>query len=41
MPEANAMYERLGFVATDCFEDHTHAEVDMRYLRYALSEWCS
>jgi carbonic anhydrase len=41
MAEANAMYERLGFENTDCFEDHTHAEVEIRYLRYSLAEWCA
>lgn len=40
MPEANAMYERLGFVPTGRFEDHTHADVDIRYLRLDLCAWC-
>lgn len=40
MDQANRMYERLGFTATECFEDHTHAAVDIRYLRYDLAEWC-
>ena len=41
MPEANAMYERLGFSRTERFEDHTHAEVEISYLRYRLVEWCA
>jgi carbonic anhydrase len=40
MPEANAMYERLGFERTDCFEDHTHADAEISYLSYSLSDWC-
>ena len=40
MSEANAMYERLGFVGTECFEDHTHSDVEIRYLRYPLANWC-
>jgi putative acetyltransferase len=39
MPEAAAMYERIGFVPTRRFEDHTHANVDIRYLRLDLGEW--
>jgi len=40
MPEAAAMYERSGFVRTHRFEDHTHAEVEMVYLRLDLGDWC-
>jgi GNAT superfamily N-acetyltransferase len=40
MEEANRMYERLGFEPTECFENHTHAEVEIRYLRYPLEGWC-
>jgi GNAT superfamily N-acetyltransferase len=38
MPVAAAMYERLGFVETDPFFDHSHVErqVPMSYLRLAL-----
>ena len=41
MPAANAMYERFGFVPTHRFEDHTHAEVEIRYLRLDLGDWCA
>lgn len=41
MGTANAMYERLGFEPTPRFEDHTHAEVDIRYLRLDLGDWCA
>jgi len=41
MATANAMYERIGFVPTHRFEDHTHAEVDIRYLRLDLGDWCA
>jgi carbonic anhydrase len=37
MATANAMYDRLGFVETEIFEDHTHAETDIRYLRLDLA----
>ena len=40
MPEAAGMYERAGFVPTHRFEDHTHAEVEMLYLRMDLGDWC-
>jgi putative acetyltransferase len=40
MAAANAMYERIGFAPAHRFEDHTHAEVDIRYLRLDLSKWC-
>ncbi len=40
MDEANRMYERLGFKPTECFEEVTRAEAEIRYLRYGLSEWC-
>ena len=40
MEEANRMYERLGFEPTDCFEERTQAEVEIRYLRYDLAGWC-
>jgi GNAT superfamily N-acetyltransferase len=36
MEGANAMYEAFGFVETECFEDHTHASVEIRYLRCGL-----
>jgi carbonic anhydrase len=36
MAVANAMYDRLGFTPTERFEDHTHADVEIRYLRLAL-----
>ena len=41
MARANAMYERIGFTPTDRFERHTHAEVDIRYLRLDLGDWCA
>jgi len=41
MPTANAMYERLGFAPTHRFEDHTHADLDIRYLRLDLGDWCA
>lgn len=41
MPVANAMYERFGFTPTHRFEDHTHAEVQIRYLRLDLRDWCA
>ena len=41
MPFANAMYERIGFAPTHRFEDHTHADIDMRYLRLDLGDWCA
>ena len=41
MPAANAMYERIGFTPTRRFEDHTHAEVEIRYLRLDLGDWCA
>jgi hypothetical protein len=40
MAKANEMYTRLGFTETECFEDHTHPEVEIRYLRYDLADWC-
>ena len=40
MPAANAMYERIGFTPTRRFEDHTHAEVEISYLRLDLGDWC-
>ncbi len=36
MAGANAMYEAFGFMGTTCFEDHTHANVEIRYLRCGL-----
>ena len=41
MPAANAMYERIGFAPTRRFEDHTHADLDIRYLRLDLGDWCA
>jgi putative acetyltransferase len=41
MATANAMYERLGFEPTQRFERHTLAEVDLRYLRLELGDWCA
>jgi putative acetyltransferase len=41
MPAAAAMYARMGFAATQRFEDHTHAEVDIVYLRLDLGDWCA
>ena len=41
MPIANAMYERIGFAPTHRFEDHTHADLDIRYLRLDLGDWCA
>jgi putative acetyltransferase len=41
MATANAMYERIGFQPTQRFEDHTHAEVAVRYLRLDLGDWCA
>ena len=41
MPRANAMYDRIGFAPTQRFEDHAHAEVEMRYLRLDLGYWCA
>jgi ribosomal protein S18 acetylase RimI-like enzyme len=41
MPEAVGMYESLGFTRTHRFEDHTHAEVEMVYLRLELGDWCA
>jgi putative acetyltransferase len=41
MPQANAMYEHIGFRPTHRFEEHTHAEVDIRYLRLDLGDWCA
>jgi ribosomal protein S18 acetylase RimI-like enzyme len=40
MQTAASMYARLGFEPTERFEDHTHADVELRYLRYDLSGWC-
>ena len=41
MPTANAMYKRIGFAPTRRFEDHTHADLDIRYLRLDLGDWCA
>ena len=40
MPEAMGMYQRAGFTPTHRFESHTHAEVEMVYLRLDLGDWC-
>ncbi|MDR3685611.1 MAG: GNAT family N-acetyltransferase [Coriobacteriia bacterium] len=40
-PTANAMYDRIGFQSTGRFEDHTHADVEIRYLRLDLGDWCA
>lgn len=40
MPEAARMYESVGFAPTRRFEDHTHAEAEMLYLRLDLGDWC-
>jgi GNAT superfamily N-acetyltransferase len=40
MPVAAAMYDRLGFVPTERFERHTHADVELAFLRLDLVEWC-
>jgi carbonic anhydrase len=40
MAAAAAMYVRMGFTPTARFEDHTHAEVEIRYLRLELGDWC-
>ena len=41
MPTANAMYDRIGFQPTSRFEDHTHADIEIRYLRLDLGDWCA
>jgi len=41
MPTANAMYDRIGFESTSRFEDHTHADIEIRYLRLDLGDWCA
>ena len=40
MEAAIHMYEQVGFTPTHRFEDHTHAEVEMLYLRFDLGDWC-
>ena len=37
MPEALKMYRRFGFGPTERFEDHTHAEIEIAYLRLSLA----
>ena len=33
-------YEHLGFVPTEQFERHTHAEIGLSYLRLDLNAYC-
>jgi len=41
MTSADAMYRRFGFESTRCFEDYPRAEVEIRYLRLDLGDWCA
>jgi GNAT superfamily N-acetyltransferase len=40
MARAVSMYEGLGFVPTERFEDHTHAEIGISYLSLDLPAYC-
>jgi GNAT superfamily N-acetyltransferase len=40
MGRAVTMYEDLGFVPTELFEDHTHAEIGISYLRLDMRRFC-
>ncbi len=41
MPVAVSMYEQVGFVDAEQFEDKTHASLGLRYLRLDLRAWQS